>query len=211
MGRPARGPVTLTIDALPGVRPGTYVVNLTARSTGIDPPVARTVPVMVTVFELDVAVLPLDLSGELVVLTGNASWTVPDGTEVHIELTIENPRRTAVTGVVVRLDRIGPAGVTVPVDSWELELGPNATRALSTSWRAKGAGVHRLEATVILADQSDSTNDLASASVTVTRPGGSDDGDVGMYRILVLVVTIAVAVVAGVYVFLPMRERMRGG
>jgi len=65
--------VTLTIDALPGIRPGTYVVNLTAHSTGGDTPVARTVPVMVDVFELDVAVLTLDLTGEPVVGTGNAS------------------------------------------------------------------------------------------------------------------------------------------
>jgi len=80
--------VTLTVDALPGARPGTYVVNITAHSTIGETPVARTVPVMVTVFELDVAVLSLDLTGEPVVLTGNASWTVPDGTEVHIEVTV---------------------------------------------------------------------------------------------------------------------------
>ena len=80
--------MTLTVDALPGVRPGTYVVNLTAHSTGGDAPATRTVPVMVTGLELDVAVLSLDLTGEPVVLTGNASWTVPDGTEVRIEVTV---------------------------------------------------------------------------------------------------------------------------
>ena len=80
--------MTLTVDALPGARPGTYVVTITAHSTIGETPVARTVPVMVTVFELDVAVLSLDLTGEPLVLTGNASWTVPDGTEVRIEVTV---------------------------------------------------------------------------------------------------------------------------
>lgn len=127
---------------------------------------------------------------------------------MHIEVTIENPGRTAVTGVVVRVDRIGPAGVTVPVDSRELELGPNATRALSTTWLAKGTGAHRLEVTVILADQSNSTNDLATATVTVTREGGT--GDEGTIYIMTWAAVVVVVVLLAAYTFVRPRDRMRG-
>ena len=204
-------PVVITIDVSPGGPTGRFVVNVTARSADGATAFYRTVPVEVTVVEVDVAVLPLNVTGVLLGRTGNGTYAAPDGAEALIEVTIENLGTVAVPRATVRVDHIGRDGVTTPLDSWTGELGPGGGHKYTVRWIARGAGFHRLEATVILGEQSNSTNDGAAASVTVTPRPGADDGAGLGAGTWALGVALAVVAVLGARAYILARGRRGSG
>ncbi len=176
-------PLQMTIEAPLGTPQGEYLVELTMVCEDDPSLEPRVLPIMVTVYHLDLAVEHFNTSGLNVVWNGRIEVT--ELITIHLIYWVDNLGSVGVEGAVVHLYHIDPEGSREELEVNYVTIAPGGREKYSDAWYTREPGEHRFEVEVELEGQVRTDDDLASLNITVVEipeEPSDDDGWMGGWR-----------------------------